>query len=82
MFGEHFGNLYFVATKRTNDNTLIVELASIDPNDIVVKARIQDSTTTSTDVVYILTAGASVDPSKVQNTMDNQDAASITTVPV
>jgi hypothetical protein len=82
MFGEHFGNLYFIATKRTNGNTLIVKLASIDPNDIVVKARIQDSTTTSTDVVYILTAGASVDPSKVQNTMDNQDAASITTVPV
>ncbi len=24
------GNLYFVATKRTNDNTLIVKLASVD----------------------------------------------------
>ena len=28
------GNLYFVATKRTNDNTLIVKFASVDPNDI------------------------------------------------
>jgi len=82
MFGENFGNFYFVATKRTNDNTLIVKLASIDLNDIVVKAQIQGSTTSSTDVVYILTAGASVDPSKVQNTMDNPDAASSITVPV
>jgi hypothetical protein len=33
------GNLYFVAIKRTNDNTLIVKLANIDPNDILVKAK-------------------------------------------
>ncbi|CAF3269263.1 unnamed protein product, partial [Rotaria sp. Silwood2] len=31
------GNLYFVATKRTNDSMLILKLANADPNDIYVK---------------------------------------------
>ncbi len=77
-----FGNLYFVATKRTNDNTLIVKLASVDPNDILVKAQIQGSTTSSTGLAYILTAGPGVDPSTIHNTMDKPNAASIATAPV
>jgi alpha-N-arabinofuranosidase len=76
------GNLYFVATKRSSDNTLIVKLASVDPNDILVKAQIQGSTTGSEGVAYILTAGAGVDPSTVHNTIDNPNAASIATMPV
>ncbi len=76
------GNLYFVATKNTNDNTLIAKLASVDANDILVKAQIQGSSTSSTGVAYILTAGPGVDPSTVQNTINNPNAASIVTVPV
>ena len=76
------GNLYFVATKRTNDNTLIVKLANVDSNDIIVKAQIQGSTTSSEGIAYILTAGPGVDPSTVHNTILNPTAASITTKPV
>ena len=76
------GNFYFVATKRTTDNTLIVKLASADPTDIVVKAQIQGSTTSSVGIAYTLTAGAGVDPSKAKNTIDNPNAISITTAPV
>jgi alpha-N-arabinofuranosidase len=77
-----FGNLYFVATKRTNDNTLIVKMASVDPNDILVKAQIQGSTTSSTGLAYILTAGSGIDPSTIHNTINNPNAASIVTLPV
>ncbi|CAF1017912.1 unnamed protein product [Rotaria sp. Silwood1] len=70
-----FGNLYFVATKRTNDNTLIVKLASIDSNDIVVKIQIQDSTTSSKGLAYILTAGPGVVSSTVHNTISIPNAA-------
>lgn len=76
------GNLYFVATKRINDNTLIVKLASVDPSDILVKAQIQGSTISSTGLAYILTAGPGIDPSTVHNTMENPNAASIATMPV
>jgi alpha-N-arabinofuranosidase len=76
------GNLYFVATKRTTDNTLIVKLASVDPNDIVVKARIQGSTTASEGVAYTLTAGPGVDPATVRNTIENPTAVSITSKPI
>jgi alpha-N-arabinofuranosidase len=76
------GNLYFVATKNTNDNKLIVTLASVDANDILVKAQIQGSSTSSTGIAYILSAGAGVDPSTVHNTFNNPNAASIVTVPV
>lgn len=76
------GNLYFVATKRTSDNILIVKLASVDPNDILIKAQIQGSTTSSTGLAYILTAGPGVDPSTVQNTMNNPNAASVVTTSV
>jgi alpha-N-arabinofuranosidase len=76
------GNLYFVATKRTNDNTLIVKLASVDANDILVKAQTQGSTTSSVGLAYILTAGPGVDPSKVKNTISNPNAASIATTSV
>jgi len=76
------GNLYFVATKRTTDNTLIVKLASVDPNDIVVKARIQGSTTGAEGVAYTLTAGPGVDPATVRNTIENPTAVSITSKPV
>jgi alpha-N-arabinofuranosidase len=76
------GNLYFVATKRTNDNTLIVKLASVDPDDILVKVQIQGSRTGSEGIAYILTAGPGVDPSTVRNTISNPNAASIITKPV
>ena len=76
------GNLYFVATKRTNDNTLIVKLASVDPNDTLVKVKVQGSSTSSEGAAYILTAGAGVDPSTVKNTINNPTAASIVTKPV
>ncbi len=75
------GNLYFVATKNINNNTLIVKLASADPNDILVKAQIQGSTTSSEGVAYILTAGPGINPSIVRNTIDNPTAASIITKP-
>ena len=35
------GNLYFVATKNTSQNKLILKLASVDANDTVVKVQIQ-----------------------------------------
>jgi alpha-N-arabinofuranosidase len=73
------GNLYFVATKRTNDNTLILKLASVDPNEIVVNAKIQDSTTSSDGLGYLLTAGPGVDPTTAHNTIDNPYAVSILT---
>ena len=76
------GNLYFVATKRTNDNTLIVKLASVDSSDILVKIQIQDSTTSSTGLAHVLSAGPGVDPSTVHNTIVNPNAASIVTIPV
>jgi alpha-N-arabinofuranosidase len=76
------GNLYFIATKRTNDNTLIVKLASVDPDDILVKAQIQGSTTSSEGVAYILTGPPGVDPATVKNTIENPNAVSITTKPV
>jgi alpha-N-arabinofuranosidase len=76
------GNLYFVATKHTNNNTLIVKLASVDTNDTVINAQVQGSTTSSTGVAYILTAGPGVDPATVHNTIDNPNAVSIATMPV
>jgi alpha-N-arabinofuranosidase len=76
------GNLYFVATKRTNDNTLIVKLASVDANDTLVKVQIQGSQTSSEGLAYILTADPGVDPTTVHNTISNPNAASIATIPV
>jgi alpha-N-arabinofuranosidase len=76
------GNLYFVATKHTNNNTLIVKLASVDTKDTVVNAHIQGSTTSSIGVAYILTAGSGVNPATVSNTIDNPNAVSIATMPV
>lgn len=76
------GNLYFIATKRTDNNTLIVKLASVDPDDIVVNVQIQGSTTSSEGVAYILSAGPGVDPSTVRNTIDNPNAVFIVTKPV
>ena len=76
------GNLYFVATKHIENNTLIVKLASIDPNDAIVKVQIQGSMTSSTGIAYTLTAGPGVDPSTVHNTIVNPNAASITTASV
>ncbi|CAF3001662.1 unnamed protein product [Rotaria sp. Silwood2] len=62
-----FGNLYFVATKCTNDNTLIVKLASVDSNDIAIKIQTQGSTTSSVGLAYILTAGPDIVPSTIYN---------------
>ena len=73
------GNLYFVATKRTSDNTLILKLASVDPNDTTVRVQVKDSHTSTEGQAYILSAGAGVDPATVKNTIDNSTAASITT---
>ncbi|CAF1210255.1 unnamed protein product [Rotaria magnacalcarata] len=79
---DKFRNLYFVATKRTTDNTLIIKLASVDSDDIVVKTQNQGSTTSSSDLAYILTAGTGINPSTIHNTMANPDAASISTEPI
>jgi alpha-N-arabinofuranosidase len=76
------GNLYFVATKQINNNTLIVKLASVDANDTAVNGQVQGSTTSSTGVAYILTAGPGVDPATVHNTIDNPNAVSIITMSV
>jgi len=73
------GNLYFIATKRTNDSTLILKLASVDPNDTTVRVQVKDSHTSTEGQAYILSAGAGVDPATVKNTIDNSTAASITT---
>lgn len=71
------GNLYFVATKRTSDNTLILKLASVDPNDTTVRVRVDGSKTSSEGNAYLLSAGAGVDPSTMKNTMTNPTAVSI-----
>ncbi|CAF1345507.1 unnamed protein product [Adineta ricciae] len=73
------GNLYFIATKNTDNNTLIVKLASVDSNDTIVKTQIHGSMASATGTAYILSAGPGVDPSKVANTMDNPNAVSIVT---
>ncbi|CAF1624535.1 unnamed protein product [Adineta ricciae] len=73
------GNLYFIATKQTNTNTLIVKLASVDSKDITVTTQIEGSITSATGTAYILSAGSGVDPSKVSNTIDNPNAVSIIT---
>ena len=54
----------------------------MDPNDIVVQAQVQGSTTLSEGVVYILTAGQGINPSTARNTIDNPNAVSIATKPV
>jgi alpha-L-arabinofuranosidase len=51
----------------------------VDPNDIVVQAQIQGSTTSSEGVAYILTAGPGINPLTVRNTIDNPNAVSIIT---
>lgn len=76
------GNLYFVATKRSSDNKVIVKLASVDQNDIYVQAKIQGSSTSAIGLASILTAGPGVDPATVHNTIDNPNAVGITQVPV
>ncbi len=79
---EKLGNLYCVATKHTNNNTLILKLASVDANNIVVNTQVQGSTTSSIGVAYILTAGPCIDPATVHNTIDNPNAISIATISV
>ncbi|CAF4768981.1 unnamed protein product, partial [Rotaria magnacalcarata] len=37
----NLGNLYFVATKRTNDSMLILKLVNADPNDIYIRVQVQ-----------------------------------------
>lgn len=76
------GNLYFVATKDTNRNTLIVKLANVDSNNITVNAQVQGSATSSIGVAYTLAANPGVDPSTVHNTLSNPNAVSIMTAPV
>jgi alpha-N-arabinofuranosidase len=76
------GNLYFVATKHTSDNKLIVKLASVDANDVIVNAQVQGSSTSSVGIGYILTAGPGVDPATVHNTIFDPNAASVKVVPI
>ncbi|UJR12186.1 hypothetical protein I4U23_016363 [Adineta vaga] len=76
------GNLYFVATKNTGSNTLIIKFANVDPNDITVNTQIQGSSASSTGTIYILSAGSGVDPATVFNTLETPNAASIKTAPV
>ena len=71
------GHLYFVASKDTKNNTLIVKFASVDTHDILVQAHIQGSSTSSNGLAYSLSAPADIDPSTVQNTLENPTAASI-----
>jgi alpha-N-arabinofuranosidase len=71
------GNLYFVATKDTNTNSLIVKFANADANDITVNAQIQGSSTSSTGAAYILSAGPGVDPATAYNTLENPNAVTI-----
>ncbi|UJR32825.1 hypothetical protein I4U23_020287 [Adineta vaga] len=76
------GNLYFIATKRTNDNTLIVKFSNVDHSDILVKAQIQGSMASATGVAHILTAVPGIDSATGHNTMVNPNAAAIVTIPV
>jgi alpha-N-arabinofuranosidase len=71
------GNLYFVATKDTNINSLIVKFANVDGNDITVNAQIQGSSTSFAGVAYILSAGPGVDPATAYNTLENPNAITI-----
>ncbi|CAF3403911.1 unnamed protein product [Rotaria socialis] len=71
------GNLYFVATKRTNDSMLILKLVNADQNDIYIRVQVQGTTLCCEGFMEILTAGPGVDPTTVQNTMVNPNAASI-----
>jgi alpha-N-arabinofuranosidase len=71
------GNLYFVATKDTNMNSLIVKFANADANDITVNTQIQGSSTSSAGVAYILSAGPGVDPATAYNTLENPNAVTI-----
>jgi hypothetical protein len=65
--GGKLGNLYFIATKDTKNNTLIVKFANVDSNDIGSGVDLNDS------------VGSGVDPSTLQNTLINPNAASIIT---
>lgn len=76
------GNLYFIATKNTTANTLIVKLASVDAADTVVNVQLQGSTRSTEGVIYTLSAGAGVDPGSVKNTINNPNAASTASKPV
>ena len=74
--------LYFIATKNTKNNTLIIKFANVDSDDILVNTQIQKSSISSNGTVYTLSAGSGIDPSTVQNTLSNPNAASITTNPI
>ena len=71
------GNLYFVATKNTNSNSLIVKFANADANDITVNAQIQGSSTYFTGAAYILSAGPGVDPATAYNTLENPNTVTV-----
>lgn len=71
------GNLYFIATKDRKNNILIIKFANVDRNDILVHAKIQNSLISSNGTTYTLSAGSGIDPSTVQNTLENPNAASI-----
>lgn len=74
------GNLYFIATKRIQDNSLIVKLASSDFNEIFVESKLYGSSVTTVNAtVSLLTAGPGIDPTTVHNTIENPNAASIQT---
>lgn len=76
------GHLYFVATKQTDNNTLIVKLASVDSDDILVNIQIQNSSLSTHGTVYMLSAGVGIDPAKVSNTLQNPNAAAINTTSI
>ncbi|CAF3503492.1 unnamed protein product [Rotaria sp. Silwood1] len=71
--------LYFIATKDTKNNTLIIKFANVDSKDILVNTQIKKSSISSDGIVYTLSAGSGVDPSTIQNTLSNPNAASIIT---
>jgi alpha-N-arabinofuranosidase len=74
--------LYFIATKDTKTKILIIKFANVDSSDILVNTHIQNSSINSNGTVYTLSAGPGVDPSTVQNTLSNPNAASIITNPI
>ncbi|CAF1486254.1 unnamed protein product [Rotaria sordida] len=72
--------LYFIATKDTKNNTFIIKFANVDSKDTLVHTQIKKSSISSSNgIAYTLSAGSGIDPSTVQNTLSNPNAASIVT---
>lgn len=73
------GNLYFVATKDTTNNHLIVKLANVDSNPITITGSVVGNTGSGkgTGSAYTVAAPGGVDPSTVTNTFANPNVVGI-----